>query len=1239
MQPTFESRPEFAPEQPGAGESFDIPIVKAAGVKRGGFPWILGVVAFLLGFGITLRFSALPSRQLAAQIEQALGEVVSLPISVSQAWLDPASSAIVLAGVKLGSNPSEPDAEIPRARIELQVGGGGFHVTRVFLEAPTLRYSIFAKPLFKTTGVDAPGQMPTIAVKDGRFEVVAPSVGLLLFSELTALARDAGGGEVQISGTVRTPLHGLLRVGGGGNHRTGQFDVRAATEYPVDLSSLTGAELDPRLLAWRGALEPSGRLSLAIHLTRDGPDSPMRVEAQLEGTGLSCTGPALKVGDGKLELHRIGPTNFSLAARIEPDGTARLSAQGRILGSASVEVLAEAKVSLERGEYSDFRAGARIRQWILGGNVESLLDGLDPSKGVGDVFRGLHPEGPVDVTVSVSKAAEDAPLELASDVDLTHDLALTFLGFKNRDGSIDANFPYRITDPSGRISIRPGRVLLAGVRARIGSSTVQAHGEITGGGLVGIQVGVRVDDLALDRNVEDAIHGWPTDPELRARLERSQDWQPVGLEDGAAAVKLFDLEGKVRVDVRAKRPQGVSTADVTVRLSSDGTVRGRFRTIPVPVEGLTGAVVFRGGAATFAFDGNAAGGRLRFEGAIDPPPESAGAPAGESGLRLRVRGTDVDVNESFGEYFRGAVPDLADLLVEMEPKVKVDFEYRGERRRGSPSGALAATVSIGVDGGVVRQVPKLGIELEDFRGSVLVTTHPAQTPSASFDTHLTSIRAKYFGAPVIAHGLVAERSAVSRTLDIEGIGLDLPFTGKLVQQVVSRHSERAAEALGRFTFGGKVEARFRRVETEASTANRVEFELRNAAMSGPGLPGDFEGFSGHLTVGDDDSVRADTLTGRMNGVAMRIDNLEIVSGSSADPISIRGTATTEEPVDIAVALTTAFPGARRWVDALEFGLMAVANPASFDFSVNAAGDVRFDAVGHLVVRDGHALHGGTISAMRGEVDLESLRFDANGFSVSAWIEDGRFLAHGVPISNFVGRLEFDQDSLSVTSATLEAAGGRIGPRLPGKDLFHIAYHGDASQAPRWSFSGLLDGADLGKLFESVSNKRDVRGRVRAGVDLQGVGLDILSLDGSGILRIEQANLFEVPGFQAVYTGLQLEAAPMFHELVGDFTLRKGRVDFRSLSVKSDPLDLKGDGWVSLDGRLDMTFLPRLKGGLSSFLNPGGLFNTIQDRFVDVSVFGTLDNTRYTVNIPFSTKGKLKKQVIAPEPPVDLGERF
>jgi hypothetical protein len=1216
--------------------------------RKGRLLWILALVVFLLSFGVTLRFSAVPSKRLAALVQAELDKLVNLPVSVGEARIDASTFAVVVSNVKLGRDPQSPDVEIPRARIELRMRGAEApEVRRVFLDGPVVRFSAFSQPLFKATGTPQAGAIPTIVVNNGTIEVPVPAVGKLRFSELTAVARAIGLDELQLSGTVRTPLHGVVRFGGGGSQRTGRLDVRAETETPVDLSSPAGAEFDPEIAKWRKALEPAGRLSLDAHLTRESADAPLLVETQLEGSGLSFSAPALEIGGRKIDLQRVNPTDFKLSARLDADGSARLSAEGRILGSAALQVLAEVNFSIQTGTYSDLRLGARVRQLILGPNIEQLLDNIDPERGIGDVYRGLHPEGPVDVTLGLTKAGDGAPLGIACDVDLTHDLSLAFLGFPNRDGSIDASFPYKITDPSGRVSIRPGRVYLTGVRARVGSATAVCHGEISGGGLVGLDVAVRLDDLFLDGDIEKAIRGVPTDAALHARLVKDPAWKPIGLRDGATAIDLFDLEGKVRVDIRAKRPQGLTAADVAVRLSSDGNLRGTFRQVPIPVDALLGSVTFRGGDATFAFDGAARGGKVRVEGGVDGAPRAGEAdPPAVEGLRLRIRGSEIDVSDNFGECFRASAPELSDLFVELEPSVRADFEFRGERPRNSAHLDMESTVSLRVNGGVVRRVPDLGVELEDVKGSILVTMRPAAGGKTVYAAQLASIRAKYFGEPVLARGTAGRSESGKRSLDLEGIGLDLPFTGKLIQQIVSRESPEAAAALARFTFGGKLEARFHRVETEELDSERVEFELRDAAISGPGLPGNFEGYSGHFTLAPGNVLRSDSLTGRLDGVEMRIDNFEIVPGAATDPVVIRGTSTTDEAVDMIQAMTAARPAAKPWVKDLDLSVSAIASPVSWEVNIDNAGDIRFDAVGHLLVKDGRALRGGTITSMQGDVDLELLHFDKSGFTISSWAEEGQFEVRGIPFTNFSGHLELDANELELRSAQADVAGGRVGPRPPVKTLFKIRY-GDPDapgspplDSPRWHFSGLLQGAELGRILEHFAAGRgDVQGAVRTGLDVKGVGLDIGSFEGSGVVRIEDANLFEVPGFQAVYNGLELEKKPVFHEMVGEFTVFRGRVDFRTLSLKSDPLDLKGNGWVSLDGRLDMTFLPRVKEGISAFLNPAGILNFFQDRIIDVSVFGTIDNTRYTVNLPFSTKSKLKKQVIAPEPPADLGTRF
>ena len=134
------------------------------------------------------------------------------------------------------------------------------------------------------------------------------------------------------------------------------------------------------------------------------------------------------------------------------------------------------------------RLGCHVRQLILGPHMGQLIDAV--ASNVADVYKGLYPEGPVDVTLAFTKVDKDADPMIACDVDLSSDLAVTFLGFADRKGELDATFPYRLSDLSGRISIRPGRIYLTGIHGRLGTGRVACRGEVTGSGLVGLNIDV-----------------------------------------------------------------------------------------------------------------------------------------------------------------------------------------------------------------------------------------------------------------------------------------------------------------------------------------------------------------------------------------------------------------------------------------------------------------------------------------------------------------------------------------------------------------------------------------------------------------------------------------------------------------------------------------------------------------------------------------------------------------------------
>ncbi|MFN0206628.1 MAG: hypothetical protein ACKVS6_10010, partial [Planctomycetota bacterium] len=167
--------------------------------------------------------------------------------------------------------------------------------------------------------------------------------------------------------------------------------------------------------------------------------------------------------------------------------------------------------------------------------------------------------------------------------------------------------------------------------------------------------------------------------------------------------------------------------------------------------------------------------------------------------------------------------------------------------------------------------------------------------------------------------------------------------------------------------------------------------------------------------------------------------------------------------------------------------------------------------------------------------------------------------------------------------------------------------------------------------------KDVKGSLSLGVLVRGTGAQFRGIKGKGLIRAENTDIVEVPIGKAVYDGITIQQKPVFHSIIGDFSIIDGLVNFRKITLESESLTLKGDGWIGLDGQVYMTFLPRQKFNEIPLL--GDIWTLAQDRLFDITVYGTIDNVKHKVNSPFSSKAQREIQVIAPMPPLELGERF
>ncbi len=1183
---------------------------------------LAALVVFALSFGLAFRFATRPSRELARWVERELGVFLAPRVHVGEARFDARTLSILLSDLRIGDDPEAPDIAIDRVRVETSVSlDEGVRITRVVLWRPAVRALSLGNVLGASppeTGDATP--LPIVEIRDATVRFTSPGLGTLEFAEMHASAVPTGGGDVRISGVALTPFQGSLRVTGSVNVRSGQVEIRGSTETDVDVAQPVRSNFDPAIQDWIRQLAPVGKIAMQVRIVRESAEQPLRFEGSIEGSGLAATIPRIDVR----------PTDLKLRATLSGDGHVRWEASGRVLGGAGLSSVGDAIFDPETAELLALQAGARVRELILGPEVHRVLQELD--RGTAEVYAGLGPEGPVDLLLFVSRSGRDGPVDLGAELDLRQG-AVTFHGFPGADDEIDESFPYRVTDVEGRISIRPGRVAIGGVRGQMGTGRIRVAGEVWGSGRVGLDVGIQAESVPIDAAVSDAVQG---------------------LSDGAAGWKLFDLRGKLDFDVRATRPEGRMRADVMVRVGSMGTVSGSFREFPVPVESLSGAAVFDQGLVTFGFDGTSRSGSVRIDGLVDGAADASGREPASNGIRLIVSAKKFGLDDTFGAYLGSTMPSLRAFLDDLSPRSQVEFEYRGERPREGPTRELSSVVSIQAERGVVQRVPGVEVALEDASASFRVRSVPREGHDPDLDVVLDSIRARHRGDPIRVVGSFETRApegsapppgappiARRERLDLVVAGIDLSLGDQLIAPMAAGSSPGAREMLERYRFGGSFDFFLERHSTNDSKSMDVDIELRQAAVSGPGIPGTFDQVRGRVRVDENGRVDAPSLQGRLDGVPVLLERFALLPAEKGEPVHVEGVLTSVESMDLAESISKTHPEARKWMEGLAFD--AQVEPKEFAWSLDVAdvGLPVFRARGSMVLRNGWALPGPILTRIEGLADIEDLVFDEAGFRMRARLGATRLSALGFPATNLSGLVELSPTRIRISELAGTVAEGTIRSRLSDVPFLDLSL---ADPVPSWSLSIDLAKANLQQLMARANvGPGDVRGQLDLALSLRGKGADHRGYGGEGRVRVANASLFDVPGFKPLYDRLDLKKKPSFRELLGIFRVRDGLVDFDPLDLVSDPLSLLGAGRIRFDGRLELGFKPRLH----DVLNPaewfliGPVLTFLQDRVIEVFVFGDLWNPQYTIDTPLSSRrrSQLRKRVIAPEPPVELGERF
>lgn len=163
-------------------------------------------------------------------------------------------------------------------------------------------------------------------------------------------------------------------------------------------------------------------------------------------------------------------------------------------------------------------------------------------------------------------------------------------------------------------------------------------------------------------------------------------------------------------------------------------------------------------------------------------------------------------------------------------------------------------------------------------------------------------------------------------------------------------------------------------------------------------------------------------------------------------------------------------------------------------------------------------------------------------------------------------------------------------------------------------------------------KKDISGLLNAKTSLNGYGMGLENLKGSGWLYVKDGKLWEMPLLRPIADLLFLPSFEKvtFKDAVGSFTIENKNIMTNDLQLISDEVVLLWEGRIGFDRTLDFSITTQVtEEYVAKSTTLGKLTTTILGQaggFVDMRLTGTLAEPKYAI-IPFPVGRILEKQVI------------
>ncbi|MSR61401.1 MAG: hypothetical protein EXS08_02990 [Planctomycetes bacterium] len=1166
--------------------------------------FLVGVAALLLLVMASLVFveqSGLLTRWVRERLARELGAAGArlTLVRAELTWFEP---GLELSGLAFAS-PDEAGADellLERVHVVLEPRLDGLRALRIqgghLLLGPRLLADLqtLVGPHLRTSADAAP---PPVSVSALELSLELADRSRFQLGRVELCARPLGPGRLELAGRLAPSLGGVfdaeqpIRLSG----EVSDESVRlwaAARELELATRSLPGVAQAARLPLEEGSVQLSLDASFELSRRAAVPShGHLRASLQDGRARLSDGLPPIDAFAAELEADFAPGPGLDVEARAAWAAWATLSARA---GETPLELAAELGREVPNGAW--------LRAWGQAAHVsieraDLAAVGLEHS--LAYVREMLDPHGHVDMagTLTLGRDAQGWTRDLALAVRAQGEVSLTYAGYP---GDPRGGLALPLTGVRGELllgddSTRPYplRLSVRDISAQHGSGTLQGWTQVLAPPHPG-PLALPEFDLVL------STPSLAISPALSAALQGNQhlEWiVPSFAPEGGTLAGDFRL----RTGPELGGTSGAGTFQV------HGTSL-RWSEMPVQMDGVNGELALRWArevahrrddpllkkrafGVAYSFDNRGAegvGAQARVHGWVR---EEALPPVFEHGYvapllqelaididALRLKGRDFDVLAS-------RFPTLQREVADYGAVGRMHVRFRGAHPSVS---APFATAVEGTPLEVHVQPQFFQRQVRDLHGRILIQT-AEQGEEVRSSSQLCLAGSWPSGVELFARGAIPEVGPAR--VHVYGAGIDATntsFKGALVTTLASGGTGQGID-LSSWTLAGPVDFALETEFDPASPAppkNRYRIQLRHNDLSAR----EFQLHDLHGTLTQQDEIlTSPRVRATLAGHPLELTDVltfplaALARVSAADPWLARegfwsdanGRALQAElstrnlPLDADHLAGILSPSA----------LEALRSNPSWRGALDVLGarllvTSEADKRGKVALRGAMRAHdlelslGLPIRIAEAKIALEELLQESN--RTRGWARiDGlqatiaeRELNDASMIAGYVdGRLTIDNLSGDFEGGRLESLGGVQGgaSKALGVDLSEPYRFDVGLRLERVSVAGLLRGV----FQSSIADE----GFLDAALQLSGTPGEVLALVGRGSLSLDDGALWSIPVMRELFLQLGFDRTGLFDRLRSRFELRDGRIQVSHLEIRSALLDLVGQGWQDLDGRL------------------------------------------------------------------------